>query len=70
MKRLLFSVLIAVMATCVVSCGDYKLSLANEYNPYFFNARSTDLNYRLEYYLQKSMMDSINKDTNKIRFTP
>lgn len=70
MKKLLFLAVIAVMATCVVSCGDYKLSLANEYNPYFFNARNLDLNYRIEYYLQKSMMDSINKDTTKIMFTP
>lgn len=70
MKKLVLIAVIAIAATCAVSCGEYQLSVANEYNPYFFNARSLDLNYRLEYYVQKSIMDSINKDTSKIIFTP
>ena len=70
MKKLLFIAVIAIAAICTVSCGEYQLSVTNEYNPYFFNARSLDLNYRIEYYVQKSIMDSINKDTSKITFTP
>lgn len=70
MKKLLLLAVIAIAATCAVGCGDYQLSFANEYNPYFFDARSLDWDYRLEYYVHKSIMDSLNKDTSLINFTP
>ena len=56
-----------------VGCGEYRLILVDPYSPYFFNARSVNLDYRFDYYIRKSLSDSINKekgDSNKVFFTP
>lgn len=73
MKKFMLFFVGAIMVTCgLVGCGEYQITLVNPLSPYFFNARSLDLNYRLDYVINKSILDSVNKDkdTNRIYFTP
>ncbi|MBQ8481979.1 MAG: hypothetical protein IJ532_05545 [Alphaproteobacteria bacterium] len=66
MKKFMLFFAGAVAVACVFAgCGQYGLTFTNSYSPYFFNARNPDLNYRLDYCVKKSVMDSVNKDTTK-----
>lgn len=74
MKKTMLAVLVAIVAACgFVGCKEYRIVFVDPYSPYFFNSRSLDLDYRLEYYIKKSISDSINKekgDTNRLFMTP
>lgn len=74
MKKLLFIAVVALVAACgFVGCGEYQITLVNPLYPYFFNARSIDLGYRLEYYVKKDLSDSLSnakRDSNGVYFTP
>ena len=71
MKKLLFAAVIAIVAACgFVGCGEYQITITNPLYPYFFNARSIDLGYRLEYYIHKNVLDSIEKDSVRVYSVP
>ena len=69
MKKLLLIAVIAIAAACgVASCGEYRIIVTNPYYPYYYDARSLNLDY-MYYYYMRSKLDSAMGDSNRV-FTP
>ena len=71
MKKVLIVLIILALACLLVGCKGYHITIVNPYSPYYFNARSLDLDYRINYFVKKSLQDSVSRDTTKrMYFTP